>query len=112
MVKTTVYLTDIDDFKAMNAVYAEFFPESAPARSTVEVSAFACGSPWSRLRLSLFCLDPRKAVARSAAAPGVPAGGGGGPGRGCPPDSRNRCQSGDVLSSSGPGVLTENHIVA
>src|SRR5438132_10177822 len=38
LVRTTVYLKDMHDFAAMNAVYAEFFPASPPARSTVEVS--------------------------------------------------------------------------
>ncbi len=41
VVKTTVYLTHIGDFQAMNAVYAEFFPpdRQPPARSTVQVAA-------------------------------------------------------------------------
>src|ERR1700747_2578462 len=34
--KTTVYLTDLGDFGAMNAVYAESFPSDPPARSTVQ----------------------------------------------------------------------------
>lgn len=38
VVKTTVFLTDMGDFKAMNAIYAEFFPGTPPARSTVQVS--------------------------------------------------------------------------
>ena len=38
VVKTTVYLRDLDDFAAMNEVYAEFFPEKPPARATVQVS--------------------------------------------------------------------------
>ena len=38
VVRTTVYLKDMNDFAAMNAVYAEFFQVSPPARSTVEVS--------------------------------------------------------------------------
>jgi 2-iminobutanoate/2-iminopropanoate deaminase len=38
VVKATVYLKDLSDFAAMNAVYAEFFAASAPARVTVEVS--------------------------------------------------------------------------
>ena len=38
-VKTTVFLRDMDDFAAMNAVYAEFFTEgSYPARSAVQVA--------------------------------------------------------------------------
>ena len=38
VVKTTVFLKSMDDFSAMNEVYAEYFKESAPARSTVEVA--------------------------------------------------------------------------
>ena len=38
VVKTTVYLTDMGDFAAMNAVYATYFKNAAPARTTVEVS--------------------------------------------------------------------------
>lgn len=38
VVKTTVFLKDMNDFAAMNAVYAEYFGDSKPARSTVEVS--------------------------------------------------------------------------
>ena len=38
VVKSDVFLQDLDDFKAMNAVYASFFPDYAPARSTVEVA--------------------------------------------------------------------------
>jgi 2-iminobutanoate/2-iminopropanoate deaminase len=38
VVKTTVFLADMDDFAAMNAVYATFFSAPAPARSTVQAS--------------------------------------------------------------------------
>ena len=38
VVKVTVFLADMDDFQAMNSVYAEFFPASPPARSTVQVA--------------------------------------------------------------------------
>jgi 2-iminobutanoate/2-iminopropanoate deaminase len=38
VVKTTVFLADIADFQAMNGVYATYFPEPAPARSTVQVA--------------------------------------------------------------------------
>ena len=38
VVKTTVFLTDLDHFTAMNAVYARFFAQSPPARSTVQVT--------------------------------------------------------------------------
>jgi 2-iminobutanoate/2-iminopropanoate deaminase len=38
VVKTTVFLKDMNDFAAMNEVYARYFPAAPPARSTVEVS--------------------------------------------------------------------------
>ena len=37
-VKATVYLKDMEEFAAMNEVYAEYFPKNPPARSTVEVA--------------------------------------------------------------------------
>jgi 2-iminobutanoate/2-iminopropanoate deaminase len=39
VVKTTVFLQHMRDFANMNSVYAEFFPENPPARSTVQVAA-------------------------------------------------------------------------
>lgn len=39
VVKTTVFLRDINDFAKMNAVYGEFFTENPPARSAVQVAA-------------------------------------------------------------------------
>ncbi len=44
VVKTTVFLTDMANFKAMNEVYAEFFPEHPPARSTVAVAGLPLGA--------------------------------------------------------------------
>jgi 2-iminobutanoate/2-iminopropanoate deaminase len=38
VVKTTCYLTDMDDFKAFNEVYASFMPEPYPARTTIEAA--------------------------------------------------------------------------
>jgi 2-iminobutanoate/2-iminopropanoate deaminase len=38
VVKTTVFLKDMNDFAAMNEVYARFFPTAPPARSTVQVA--------------------------------------------------------------------------
>ncbi len=38
VVKTTVFLVDMNDFAAMNAVYAGFFTANPPARSTVQVA--------------------------------------------------------------------------
>ena len=42
--KTTVFLRDMNDFGRMNAIYAEFFPENPPARSTVQVAALPKGA--------------------------------------------------------------------
>ena len=38
VIKTTVFLKSLNDFAAMNEVYGEYFGDSAPARSTVEVA--------------------------------------------------------------------------
>ena len=38
VVRTTVFLADMNDFAAMNAVYATYFKAPAPARATVQVS--------------------------------------------------------------------------
>jgi len=44
VVKSLVFLQDMNDFARMNAVYAEFFPENPPARSTVQVAALPRGA--------------------------------------------------------------------
>jgi 2-iminobutanoate/2-iminopropanoate deaminase len=44
VVKTTVFVTDLGDFAAVNAIYAEYFTESPPARSTVQVAALPAGA--------------------------------------------------------------------
>ena len=44
VVKTTIFLTDLKDFQAVNEVYASYFKEQPPARSTVEVSALPKGA--------------------------------------------------------------------
>lgn len=44
VVKTTVFIMDMNDFAKMNAVYAEFFKEKPPARSTVQVAALPLGA--------------------------------------------------------------------
>ena len=44
VVKTTVYLRHIDDFAAMNEVYAEVFGEHRPARATVGVAGLPLGA--------------------------------------------------------------------
>jgi len=43
VVKTTVFLADMTDFAAMNAVYGRFVADPAPARSTVQVAALPRG---------------------------------------------------------------------
>ncbi len=44
IVKTTVFLVDLSEFGAMNAVYADFFRDTPPARSTVQVAALPKGA--------------------------------------------------------------------
>lgn len=51
VVKCTVFLADIADYQAMNAVYREFFVEDPPARSTVAGSGLALGA-----RVEIECL--------------------------------------------------------
>ncbi len=42
-VKVNVYMQDLSEFGRMNAVYAEFFPNAKPARTTVQVAALPRG---------------------------------------------------------------------
>ena len=51
VVKCTVFLADIKDYAAMNAVYATYFPKDPPARSTVAGSGLALGA-----RVEIECL--------------------------------------------------------
>jgi 2-iminobutanoate/2-iminopropanoate deaminase len=44
VVKTTIFLADINDFKRVNAVYAEAMKEHRPARSTVQAGALPLGA--------------------------------------------------------------------
>lgn len=44
VVKVTVFLIDMTEFKAMNGIYARFFPDSPPARSAVQVGALPLGA--------------------------------------------------------------------
>ena len=43
VVKTTVFLKDMNDFSKMNAIYAEFFGQNPPARSTIAVAGLPKG---------------------------------------------------------------------
>ncbi|MFW5942593.1 MAG: RidA family protein, partial [Chloroflexota bacterium] len=53
VVKTTVFLNDINDYAAVNDVYGGFFGESAPARSAVQVAALPLGA---RLEIEVVAL--------------------------------------------------------
>ncbi len=44
VVKTTVFLTDMNDFQTVNKVYAEYFKEPFPARSAYQVAALPLGA--------------------------------------------------------------------
>lgn len=44
VVKTTVFLADMNDFAAINAVYARYFPSQPPARSCVQAAALPKGA--------------------------------------------------------------------
>ncbi|MDZ7291221.1 MAG: RidA family protein [candidate division KSB1 bacterium] len=44
VVKTTVFMIDLGEFAAMNEVYAKYFPDNPPARSTIEVKALPRGA--------------------------------------------------------------------
>lgn len=51
-VKTTVLLTDMNDFAEVNAAYAEFFPENPPARSCFTVCALPKGA---KIEIEIIC---------------------------------------------------------
>jgi 2-iminobutanoate/2-iminopropanoate deaminase len=44
VVKTTVFLKDMNDFAKMNAIYAEYFPTNPPARTTIAAAALPKGA--------------------------------------------------------------------
>ncbi len=44
IVKTTVFMTNLGDFQTMNEVYASYFKDAPPARSTVQVAALPKGA--------------------------------------------------------------------
>jgi 2-iminobutanoate/2-iminopropanoate deaminase len=55
VVKTTIFLADINDFAAVNAVYAEAFTQPFPARSCVQVAAIPKGA-----KLEIECIAVRE----------------------------------------------------
>jgi 2-iminobutanoate/2-iminopropanoate deaminase len=61
VVKTTVYVTDVKDFAAMNEVYRSYFPEgNFPARETVQVAALVRGA---RIEISMTAYKKVKKMA-------------------------------------------------
>lgn len=62
VVKTTIYLTDLADFAAVNAAYAGRFAACPPARSTVQVAALPRGA---RVEIDAVARVPTHAVAGS-----------------------------------------------
>ena len=44
VVRATVYMTDIENYKRINTVYAEFFSDSKPARAAVQVANLPAGA--------------------------------------------------------------------
>ena len=56
VVKCTVYLADAREFEAMNAIYAEFFGDAKPARSTVEAQMVM---PPMRIEIDCIAYRPR-----------------------------------------------------
>jgi len=44
IVKTTIFLTDLADFQTVNKIYASYFKQAPPARSTVQVPALPKGA--------------------------------------------------------------------
>jgi 2-iminobutanoate/2-iminopropanoate deaminase len=44
VVKTTIFLTDLSDFQTVNEIYASYFKQNPPARSTVQVSGLPKGA--------------------------------------------------------------------
>uniref|UniRef100_A0A7V3PSC9 RidA family protein n=1 Tax=candidate division WOR-3 bacterium TaxID=2052148 RepID=A0A7V3PSC9_UNCW3 len=44
VIKTTIFITDMNEFARVNAIYARYFQEPYPARSTVQVSALPKGA--------------------------------------------------------------------
>jgi len=55
VVKTTVFLQDLNDFEGMNKVYAAFFGEHRPARSTVQVAKLPAGA---RVEIECIAVKP------------------------------------------------------
>jgi 2-iminobutanoate/2-iminopropanoate deaminase len=57
VVRTTVYLADVADFAAMNEVYAEFFGDARPARTTIAVKDLPL--PGAKVEIDVIAYQPR-----------------------------------------------------
>src|SRR3990167_919377 len=44
VIKATVFMADLKNFEQVNKIYSEYFPDSKPARSTIQVSALPKGA--------------------------------------------------------------------
>ena len=54
VLKTTVFMTDLSEFTKMNEVYAEYFAEPYPTRSTVQVGALPKGA---KIEIEAYAID-------------------------------------------------------
>ena len=61
VVRTTIFLTDLADFAALNEIYAGYFEAPFPARSTVQVAALPRGA---RVEIDAMAYAPRRALKR------------------------------------------------
>jgi len=62
VVKTTVFLTDLADFAAMNDVYRIYFSDAPPARSTIQVAALPRDA---RVEIEAIAMNERTPIAAS-----------------------------------------------
>ena len=62
VVKTTVFLTDLSDFAAMNDIYKIYFPDAPPARSTIQVAALPKDA---RVEIEAIAMSERTPVSAS-----------------------------------------------
>lgn len=60
VIKTTVFLTDIDDFARMNEVYAKYFGGTKPARSTLQAARLPIGIG---VEIEAVAVDPASGIA-------------------------------------------------
>lgn len=57
VIKTTIFLTDIDDFAVVNKIYASYFGENKPARSTIAVKELPKGA-----KVEIECIALKKSA--------------------------------------------------